>query len=163
MGQRHQFWVISKINGRYRVLAAVHHQWAYGSNPIKAYWRLIKMMEDPENKRLARHEITAAAGHGGDWWEMQEKMASKGGDIAENVPFPFLMTCLFMATSFDPRVYPSASYGSRVHTLDVGTSWSQVDNNDGFTILDITVLDKPTYCFTQINTWDEHDEDEGAG
>ena len=159
MGQRHQAWIIAKVNGRYRVLAVVHHQWAYGTLPIKAWWRLLQIMKHPANRRLAQHELIAAAGKDADWWEKQEHMVFKRREIAEAVPFPFLLTCLVLATSFDPRPDPGVGYVSRVHPLDIGTSWSQVDNNDGFSILDITDLESPKYCFTQINQWGEHDEE----
>lgn len=158
MGQRQQSWIIAKVNGSYRVLAVVHNQWAYGTIPIKACWRLFRILENPENKRLARHELTATAAKDADWWKKQQEMAYSERDVVDAIPFQFLLTCLVLATSFDPRVDRTVSYGSRVHPLDVNTSWSQVDNNDGFTILDITDIDKPSYCFTQINRWGEHDD-----
>lgn len=156
MGQRHQYWIIAKVSGRYRVLAAVHHQWAYGTLPIEACWRLLRILAHPENKRLARNEVAAAAGKDAEWWKNQEDRACKTSSVVEAVPFPFLSTCLVLATSFDPRVDPAVNYGSRVQYLGVGTSWSQVDSNDGFTIVDITDLDKLSYCFTQLDFWNKY-------
>jgi hypothetical protein len=36
MGQRHQLFAIAKIGGRYRSLAALHHQWLYGFTALKS-------------------------------------------------------------------------------------------------------------------------------
>ena len=110
-------------------------------------------MENSGNKRLPRHEVTAAAGKDADWWKKQQEMTYKARDITEAVPYPFLLMCLVLTTSFDPCVDPAVvKYGSRVYPLDVGTSWSQVDNDEGFTFFDIMDIDKSSYCFTQINT-----------
>ena len=166
MGQHHQILVIAKVGHRYRVLAAVHHRWCYGTiENINNCWRFLKMMENPENQRLARHEITAAARHDAnwwtkleemvdaDWWTKEKRMVEETHDITEQMPFPFLMTCLVLAAGFEPRVHPTISCISRVAPTDMGTSSSESENRDGFTIIDITALDKPTYCFTQ---WDEN-------
>lgn len=49
MGQRHQLFVIAKILGRYRGLAAVHHQWLYGSLALECK---LKCARSPALERM---------------------------------------------------------------------------------------------------------------
>lgn len=57
MGQRHQLFIIAKINARYRVLAVVHNQWLCGIDALEVCLRLIKTFEEPENHLALSHEL----------------------------------------------------------------------------------------------------------
>ena len=84
MGQRHQLFAAAKINGRYRSLAAIHHQWLYGltvrshsSHVSKSFFTkleltpkqalqrctdLLKIARDPANSPLLQADLSCC-GH----------------------------------------------------------------------------------------------------
>ncbi|KAK0653124.1 hypothetical protein B0T16DRAFT_407477 [Cercophora newfieldiana] len=135
MGQRHQLFIIAKILGRYRTIAVVHHQWLYGSGPTKACWRILQILEHPANKQLIRHELCYAAARPNSWWDTLE----------DTIPFPITAACLLLGSGLDPR--PDSYYLYGPEPLSITTTLYEVDNNDGFTIIDISDLDAPRYCF----------------
>jgi hypothetical protein len=145
MGQRHQYWIIAKVNGRYRTIAVVHHQWAYRRLPPRACWRLLQILGHSANKKLLAHELNYAATLTESFWDDPAFDPYDETDIAKTIPFPFAATCLVLAASFDPR--PETSYYHGVAVLSTRTDFTQTDNNDGFTIVDITNLDDMRFCF----------------
>lgn len=58
MGQRHQLFVIAKIGPRYRVLAAIHHQWLYGEDAVSACLRTLQVLR--ANTPLVRQDLESA-------------------------------------------------------------------------------------------------------
>jgi len=145
MGQRHQYWIIAKINGRYHTIAVVHHQWAYGHEPPRACWRLLQILSHPANKKLVAHELNYAATFTESWWKDLENEINPYEDINKLAPFPFTATCLALAAAFDPR--PETSYYHSVSLLYTGINFVQTDNNDGFTMVDVSNLDDIHICF----------------
>lgn len=65
MGQRHQFYVIANVDGRYRLLAAAHHQWLYGRGAVRQCLRVLKTLSSSENLPGIRQELRRALGV--DW------------------------------------------------------------------------------------------------
>ena len=71
MGQRHQAFLIARVRpygvppehpGNRRCIAAFHHQWCYGILPLRAMWRLVNLVSQPENAAIIRAEIRALDG-----------------------------------------------------------------------------------------------------
>lgn len=145
MGQRHQLFIISSINGRYRTLAAVHHQWLYGAGPTKACWRILQILQHPANKKLIKYELRYASTRPDEWWDELE--CNRNGDD-DPVQFPFITTCLVVGAGLDPR--PEFSYHHGVEILSITTDFQKVDNNDGLTMIDISNVDSIRYCFLQL-------------
>ncbi|KAG8905175.1 hypothetical protein FRB99_000589 [Tulasnella sp. 403] len=124
MGQRHQFYAISRgLNGKYMCVAAFHHQWLYGHlvglaavsaiNDIKRHAYLIK-----QELRCLRYAN----------YDLRDTM----------MPCPFLWHRL-------RKWYGKATLGVYHHPL-------QGDNNDGITVLDVTNPCSPSVCFVNIGT-----------
>ncbi|KAH8809440.1 hypothetical protein F5884DRAFT_652358, partial [Xylogone sp. PMI_703] len=147
MGQRHQLFIISNVNGRYRTLAAVHHQWLYGAGPTKACWRMLQILQNPTNKKLISHELREAATHPDEWWKTLKRDSHWQDDPLQ---FPFITTCLVLGAGLDPR--PQFVYRHDVQVLSITTDFEEVDNNDGLTMIDISNLDSIRYCFLQLGS-----------
>ncbi|KAK3379570.1 hypothetical protein B0T24DRAFT_162423 [Lasiosphaeria ovina] len=138
MGQRHQLFIISKIQDRYRTLAAIHHQWLYGASATKACWRVLQVLEHQANKRLIKHELAYAATRPDEWWDNL-------GDDDHVTPFPVTATCLLVSAGIDPR--PESHYQHDVIPLSIAITPDEVDNNDEITVIDISNLNAVRYCF----------------
>lgn len=63
MGQRHQLFAAARINGTYRVLAVVHHQWLLGYDVIKRCHSIMGLFRT--NAEGIKREIKRAEGL--DW------------------------------------------------------------------------------------------------
>lgn len=68
MGQRHQAYIIARViphggdKPNYRCVGALHDQWCYGSLPLKAATRFIKLIKQKEHAEVILEEIKALNG-----------------------------------------------------------------------------------------------------
>ena len=137
MGQRHQLFVIAKILGRYRSLAALHHQWLYGLGAVKSCERIVRLFQDTSNRHLLEHELDYAK-------KLPREIWAEKVDRSDRLPkFPFVTTCLVLGASLDVET----GYSSHVLLLPWNLEFDQGDNNDGVTIIDITRPSDVRYCF----------------
>lgn len=120
MGQRHQLFVIAKINGRYRNLLAVHHQWLYGHTALRRCLDTLKTFGSPANRMPIQQELIAASKHDEEFWVPENDVYSGYS------PFPFIATCLIIGTSFNVD-----GYFHSLSILPFGTAFDEGDNNDG--------------------------------
>ncbi|KAF2867505.1 hypothetical protein BDV95DRAFT_598161 [Massariosphaeria phaeospora] len=148
MGQRHQAFVIAKINGRYRSLAAVHNQWYYGLTAVKGCRRILTVLEDPTNRHLLELELARASRSTPETWDAMDDWDR---NIAE---FPFITTCLVAAGSVDLE---TGHVGVFI-PMPWNMSWCQGDNNDGITIFDVSDPCKIRYCFL---VWEASEQTKG--
>ena len=102
MGQRHQAFLIARIRphgappnhpGNRRCIAAFHHQWCYGSLPLKAMRRLISLVSQPENATIVRAELRAIDGEYGSHGKLQPSILK--------IPCPFSASLLGSAWMAD--------------------------------------------------------------
>ena len=121
MGQRHQLFVIAKINGRYRNLCAIHHQWLYGSIAVKQCLNILKTFGDGTNRTPIAEELVAASKYNEDFW-----IQSTDDEGKTKIPFPFVTTCLIIGASFNIDGYTHS-----VIVEPFGMAYNQGDNNDG--------------------------------
>lgn len=123
MGQRHQAFLIARVKphgsneARYRCVAAYHHQWCYGTLPIRAARRFLDAARQPENKEIIQEELRNLDGKYG---VHQQEPAIPA------VPCPF--TARLLGDSWDCDLSDKSSYLSGTtfeHTiLDAGMgSW----------------------------------------
>jgi len=140
MGQRHQLFIIGKINNRYRGFAAIHHQWLYGATALKVCFRLLHIFQAPVNRLALQHELRWAKTLQKSDWELE------GEKLKDFLPFPFIHTCLTIGASFNP----AEEYYHMVHPLPFNLDFDGGDNNDGITIIDITDPDHVRYCFVNF-------------
>jgi hypothetical protein len=150
MGQRHQLFVIAKIANRYRGLAVFHHQWLYGYRALRQCLALLTIFSAPANRLAILQELAAARRHSENFW-------AKPLDYTNNeVPFPFITTCLLLGASFNVE----DGYNARVILEPFNMAFNMGDNNDGITIIDITDLSHVRYCFVLWNEWHFFQSDE---
>ncbi|KAL6720296.1 hypothetical protein ACLMJK_002217 [Lecanora helva] len=136
MGQRHQLFVIAKINGRYRNLCVIHHQWLYGHTALRRCLDALNIFSNATNRMPIQQELISAAAHDEEFW----------GTCSDAIPFPFILSCLVTGASFNVEGY---YYGILVE--DFQTAYNQGDNNNGITIFDISDLDNVRYCFVDYH------------
>lgn len=110
MGQRHQAFIIAKVKARgsteakYRCIAAYHHQWCYGTLPLRATRRLLTLVKQPENAEIIREELRSVDG----------KYARPGEDPAiPDAPCPF--TALLLGNSWDIDLSEAYLSGVSLH------------------------------------------------
>ncbi|KAJ7597531.1 hypothetical protein C8J56DRAFT_920300 [Mycena floridula] len=145
MGQRHQAFVIARVvphgekKPAYRCIAAVHHQWCYGRLPLKALDRFLKLVKQPNNAEIVLEEIQLIQGKYGRHQQTPEIV---------DVPCPFtsfLLSSAWAVDLEDPYYYSGVKYPGSVLPANMGSF--EGDNNDGITIIDVTDLAHPSYCF----------------
>ncbi|KAG6876549.1 hypothetical protein C0992_012472 [Termitomyces sp. T32_za158] len=145
MGQRHQAFLIAKIiphgdtDAKYRCVAAMHHQWCFGSLPLHATRRLLTLLKKPEHATIVIEELRTLDGKYGRWG-VSPKMPP--------IPCPFSSFLMLSAFNFDLGDDPEETYqGSYFDPLNCNMGSSEGDNNDGITVVDITDPRNPAYCF----------------
>ena len=68
MGQRHQAWIIARVKPhgggkpRYRCIGGIHHQWCYGSLPLKGLIRIATLLQQKPNADIVQEELRAIEG-----------------------------------------------------------------------------------------------------
>ncbi|KAL9598617.1 MAG: hypothetical protein Q9219_004362 [cf. Caloplaca sp. 3 TL-2023] len=149
ISQRHQLFVIARINGRYRQLCAVHHYWLFGYTAVKRCRDTIRIFENPTNRLPIQQELTFAAKHHDDFWVCPVDQNQSKRTVAKNnnVPFPFIMTCLVLGASFSLE---EASC-NKASVEPFYMAFNEGDNSSGITIFDITDLNNVRYCFVDFN------------
>ncbi|KAL8831565.1 MAG: hypothetical protein Q9170_005234 [Blastenia crenularia] len=145
MGQRHQLFVIAKINGHYRQLCAIHHQWLYGHTALRRCLDSLRIFQHPANRLPLQQELTHASNQHDDFWSPGEDGDSYRNTKNSNIPFPFVMTCLIIGASFHVDGY---YHGVLVEPFYM--KFDEGDNNNGITIFDITDLNNVRYCFVDF-------------
>lgn len=154
MGQRHQFYVIANIGGRYRLLAAAHHQWLYGDAAISQCLRVLRIMSAAGNLYGIQRELHRALAV--DWtneiWVDKSKVCSsrRHNSSHANVSptqkqatdslFPFIATCLAIGSSV-------GSQSLQTLLLNLNTHFDDIPNDDGISIFDISEPQRPRYAF----------------
>ena len=122
MGQRHQLFVVARIDGRYRTLCAIHHQWLYGQTALRRCLGTLKIFQDPANKIPLQRELIAAQRHDEAFWT-----ATEDEGMNSLVPFPFISTCLITGAAFDPQ----EGYYHGVMVEPFHMAYDEGDNNNG--------------------------------
>ena len=142
MGQRHQLFVIASILGKYRNLAAIHHQWLYGATALKRCHRLVQIFQAIENRIPLEQELISARNHDEQFWKSDLRSSGRKAVI----PFPMITTCLTLGASFDVM----DGYFHGVHIEPFGMNFDEGDNNNGITVIDISELHRVRYCFVDM-------------
>ncbi|KAL8954929.1 MAG: hypothetical protein Q9193_007008, partial [Seirophora villosa] len=122
MGRRHQLFIIGKVNGRYRQICAIHNQWLYGQEALERCVEIIYLLENPTNRMPIQQELIAAANKSEEFWPAQTRNL---GEDSDEVPFPFMTTCLNLGASFSPDGVDS---GASVHPFY--SDFDKGDNDD---------------------------------
>ena len=135
MGQRHQLFVIAKINDRHRVLAAIHIQWLYGFSTLRQGLHLISIFNAQTNQAGLRRELNRA--EKSDW---TKDIYDDQGKASSTV-FPFIATCLSIGTALNEE----STETSNVFLLPIDIAYDGCDNDDGITVLDISDIGRTRY------------------
>ncbi|CAA7259652.1 unnamed protein product [Cyclocybe aegerita] len=150
MGQRHQVFLIARIvpdgkpsKARYRCIAALHHQWTYGCLALKAVTRFMALVKQRDNSEIIQDEIRSANELYGSL-EPQQKLP--------RVLCPYLqfLACVAWCVNFSGEPY-EAMYAPDSIILPASMASFDGDNNDGITIIDLTILESPSYCYVKFS------------
>ncbi|KAG8916004.1 hypothetical protein FRC01_003441 [Tulasnella sp. 417] len=124
MGVRHQIYIIANVLGRYRIVAAYHHQSIGPPQVVNLAWNLLQLVKK----------------HAGPL--VKELRCLQQGRYNKNVaayPCPFLLSllsqCVEDCYSFF-NMFPLSVINN--------DPWKQ---GDGFTVIDVTDPFSPAYCF----------------
>ncbi|KAK0717631.1 hypothetical protein B0T26DRAFT_751667 [Lasiosphaeria miniovina] len=124
MGNSHHYWIIAKVNGRYRTLAFAESGNCSDTDAIYGCYRLLQIFGSSRNRTLLSHDLDHAA------------------------PQDSTCTCLYLGATFDscldpyPYMYPAILRHFQVTPMQL-----LVMNKNGCTIVDITDLRHLRYCF----------------
>ena len=125
MGNRHQLFVIAKVNGKYRTLCVVHHQWLSGLLALRRCLDTLRIFGDASNRVPLEQELIAAARKDEQFWTRNDAKIyyeRRCDDIA----FPFVATCLVIGASFDRD-----GYYHHVSVQSMYMEYNKGDNNSG--------------------------------
>ncbi|KAI5889170.1 uncharacterized protein SCHCODRAFT_02585197 [Schizophyllum commune H4-8] len=159
MGQRHQAWIIAQVKPhgggkpRYRCIGGLHHQWCYGSLPLKGLIRIATLLKQKPNAEIVQEELRSIEGKYGSHLDEAPKIP--------NCPCrytTFLLNLAFNADLDSDSV--SGQYfsnGSLGNVLPASWGCWDGDNNDGLTIIDVTDPYNPRYCFLGGNETETED------
>ncbi|KAK0242739.1 hypothetical protein EDD85DRAFT_300916 [Armillaria nabsnona] len=151
MGQRHQVFAIAKVipkgdtRAYYRCVAAWHHQWCYGTLPLKATRRFLTLLEQKDNAEIVLDEIRRVQNKYGRWREKPELPDLPCSYIS------FLMGSAWNVDLEDPAdpYFHRGTFLGSILEADMGST--EGDNNDGITVIDVSDPLKPAYCFVSVN------------
>jgi len=147
MNQQHLYLIIVKINGRYRTIAAVCLIWGLYQESPRVCWRLLQILGHPVNKKLVAHELSYAVTFTESLWDdlAIDEDEDEETDITKRIPFPFTTTCLALAVGFN---LGTANYENlTVLSAGINLTLAKEENDDGFTIVDVTNLDDIHFYF----------------
>ncbi|KAK0486928.1 hypothetical protein EDD18DRAFT_1360140 [Armillaria luteobubalina] len=151
MGQRHQVFAIAKVipkgdtSAYYRCVAAWHHQWCYGTLPLKATRRFLTILKQKDNAEIVLDEIRRVQNKYGRWQEEPELPDLPCSYIS------FLMGSAWNVDLEDPAdpYFHRGTFLGSILEADMGSTHG--DNNDGITVIDVSDPLKPAYCFVSVN------------
>ena len=123
MGQRHQLFVIARINGKYRCLAAIHHQWLYGHTALSRCLATLEMFQNEVNRVAVAEELKMASKIDESVWQRPDTRSSNDFEVH----FPFIMTCLSLGASFAVE----DGYFHSVLVEPFHMAYDEGDNNNG--------------------------------
>ncbi|EJD40336.1 hypothetical protein AURDEDRAFT_170516 [Auricularia subglabra TFB-10046 SS5] len=143
--EQHQLFVIARVQGRYRCIAAFSSQWLFGHMVVNAADRLIRAFINPINAAAIASELASL-----DELEIEAIAGSDNvddEDINPAILCPYL-TGLFM-TAF--RVDMGRNRLHALRLLHIYTLPSDCQENHhnkhGYTCFDVTEPGKPRFCF----------------
>ncbi|KAI0364965.1 hypothetical protein BV20DRAFT_955257 [Pilatotrama ljubarskyi] len=151
MGQRLQVFVVARISirtgvSRYKCVAAYHHQWCFGTLPLRALHRFFTLVRQRENAAVVRDELCLVD-------QKSLGLVSLKPAVNEDpaVPCPYLASLLAISWSTDLDVHQSYIGGNSLYNglLDVRDDcWKKCTLNDeGICVIDLSSIESPAYCF----------------
>jgi hypothetical protein len=92
MGQRHQLFIIAEVGSRYRVLAALHHQWLYGLTAVQQCLQVITFLQAERNQdEIDTTRIQARTSDKRVGWVPQNTQPGDLVTLIRGAPFPFIL------------------------------------------------------------------------
>ncbi|EJD35704.1 hypothetical protein AURDEDRAFT_130470 [Auricularia subglabra TFB-10046 SS5] len=140
MGQRHQLFVIARVQGRYRCIAVFHSQWLHGQMVINAAARVIRAFINPINAAAIASELSTISDFD------LETISNEDDADSEN---PSIL-CPYLTGVFMSSFRVDMDQGE-IYRLNLEPIYSLpsdfIDNDDGYTCFDVTEPGKPRHCF----------------
>ena len=152
-------FVIARDAGKYRCLAGVNHPDLRGASVLQRCRDLLKMFSNPNNHIAIREEIRRVENHD------DVDKAFYSGVAPIGIPFPFVMTCLVVGSSFNLEegyffpvrpdsspmpLRPRMKDEGRLLAKLLGPTLTNIIVSSGMTVIDISDLEKIRYCLVDF-------------
>lgn len=139
MGSPHVLYVMAKINGRYRSLAALYRAYDNkGEYAVDKCRRIIAILQEPANRALLLHELQLASSLPPEKWEVRSEYPN------ERPAFPFVATCLLLGASVAPETGKGYNATHEPFNMPLAAAY------EGCTILDVTDPASVRYAFVFV-------------
>ncbi|KAJ9638436.1 hypothetical protein H2199_007125 [Coniosporium tulheliwenetii] len=99
---------------------------------------LLRYFQSPANRKFLSHELNNARSVSEETWETPPDRQHE-----EDARFPFIQTCVTLGAGLNIE----EGYEATISVLPFNIDISECDNNDGFTVIDVSNLDRVRYCF----------------
>ncbi|KAL8839220.1 MAG: hypothetical protein Q9170_001826 [Blastenia crenularia] len=136
----HHIFVVATVRDHYQALAVVQYIQTSASDDLERCHPLLQVFQAVANRIPIQQEIRQVFKHSDVFWEAGDRHWSIPDEYQ---PFPFVATCLLVASSFDPEL----DISSRAYLLPFNSRIAEV-YNDGSTVIDLSDLDCLRLCFT---------------
>ena len=159
MGYRQQLLVIAKVDGKYRTLALLHHQWMYGRTSLRQALNTINILKAPRTVLIIRRELFKASKVRPAFRDIDlVELKFDADQISATVRlFPFIATILIIGSS----LHDEGHYSRNVTPQILNTEYYGLQNDDSIIIFDIADLERPRYAFVWLGLWVSRAEYEG--
>lgn len=137
----HQQFVVAKVCGKYRGLAAVHRSYICRKSALASCLRVLNNFQSPANREALETELMLAEFLSEEQWNAED---SEAREYPDRIPFPFITTCLMSGSS---RIVDNQSSPAIIMPFNSPFLGGLTDDKEAVTILDITNLDRICYCF----------------
>lgn len=94
-----QFFIIAKINGRYRALAGLKQRCHYGNIALKISSNIRQILQSPANRIALSHELRHATHLTKEDWRQYVDY----NKISREFPFPFILTYLIIGSALEVK------------------------------------------------------------
>lgn len=111
MGQRHQLFVVARVHGRYRCVAAFHSQWLYGNQAVMAAARILRRLSAVFAGRVIETELS---------------VVPEDEDRVQGLPAPYITGLVLSAFKVNKETFEIKTF----HVLPCDIMPSRCDNND---------------------------------
>ncbi|KAG2122563.1 hypothetical protein DEU56DRAFT_917736 [Suillus clintonianus] len=154
MGERQQIYVITRVRSagsgstKHRCVAAYHVPQCQGTIALCCLLRFLAVVKHGSNREVIESEINA----------LHEKYCSNEDLPAVCCPFITFLMAMCWSTKFTVPGNPDVGY-SRYSPLDENVGSDGADNHQEITVIDLTSVRSPMYCFVNVAKTACNDED----
>ncbi|VUC33955.1 unnamed protein product [Clonostachys rosea] len=142
----HQSFVIAKVDGQYRALAAINNRDLDGICAVAQCHRQLQIFSHPSNRIALEAELISSKTFFRDRIPPDPNRDFR--IYTNHSPFAFISTCLTVGSLHRTDGHPPLA----IHPLPYDVPYDLSINGGGIAVIDITDLNKIKYCFVFMST-----------